>query len=411
MSNEQSEATQTVPGDKGHGGHLYMQTNETQNAIIHYLWSASGTIAEAERILSNGSGSGGFSPIYLINRPNDFEGAGSVILTPDRRFLFTTNAGDNSVSSFSVGEDGRLTLLDVKPTGNAVTGRSGTADSLAYAPSSRTLFVLHCFGPDHIRLMSVDSDGMLTARPERYSVNKQNKTDRVTTSATLSPDERFLLVGNIMDERPSTNPDGTPKYVIANISDPDGLVVFPVGGDGTLGAPSFHDGGGAVVFYMAFLNSRPDSFIIGTAIGDGIVMSSIDADGSISIGPLVPLDTSAGKPSELCWLAITPDDRLVFTTNFGYSNISSYRIESTELAIAKDPACPGVPGDGTFRAFNGTVSSGPSDSWITPDGAYLYQIYGNAAKLVGYAIQPDGSLNEISSVSIPYNSPQGLAGF
>jgi 6-phosphogluconolactonase (cycloisomerase 2 family) len=411
MSNEQSEATQAFQGDKGPDGHLYMQTNETQNAIIHYLRSANGTLTEAERILTNGAGSGGFSPIYLISRPNDFEGAGSVILTPDRRFLLTTNAGDNSVSSFGMGEDGGLTLLDVKPTGNPATGKSGSADSLAYAPSSRTLFVLHCFGPDHIRLMSVDSEGKLATRPERYSVNTQDKTDRVTTSATLSPDERFLLVGNIMDERPSTNPDGTPKYVIANISDPDGLVVFAVGGDGTLGAPSFHDGGGAVVFYMAFLNSRPDNFLIGTAIGDGVVMGSIDADGRISVGPLVPLDTSAGKPSELCWLAITPDDRLVFTTNFGYSNISSYRIEGTELAIAKDPACPGVPGDGTFRAFNGTVSSGPSDSWITPDGAYLYQIYGNAAKLAGYAIQPDGSLNEITSVSIPYNSPQGLAGF
>jgi len=411
MSNEQSEATQAFQGDKGRGGHLYMQTNETQNAIIHYRWSASGTLTEAERILTNGAGSGGFSPIYLISRPNDFEGAGSVILTPDRRFLLTTNAGDNSVSSLGVGEDGGLTLLDVKPTGNPATGRSGSADSLAYAPSSRTLFVLHCFGPDHIRLMSVDSEGKLTARPERYSVNTQAKTDRVTTSATLSPDERFLLIGNIMDERPSTNPDGTPKYVIANISDPDGLVVFPVRRDGTLGAPSFHDGGGAVVFYMAFLNSRPDSFLIGTAIGDGVVMGSIDADGRTSVGPLVPLDTSAGKPSELCWLAITPDDRLVFTTNFGYSNISSYRIEGTELTIAKDPACPAVPGDGTFRAFNGNVSSGPSDTWMTPDGAYLYQIYGNAAKLVGYAIQPDGALNETTSVSIPYNSPQGLAGF
>jgi 6-phosphogluconolactonase (cycloisomerase 2 family) len=125
----------------------------------------------------------------------------------------------------------------------------------------------------------------------------------------------------------------------------------------------------------------------------------------------VPLDTSAGKPSELCWLAISPDDRWVFTTNFGYSTISSYRINGNELAIARDPASPKVPGDGSFRAINGTVGSGPSDTWMTPDGAYLYQIYGNAAKLVGYAIQPDGSLNEITNVTIPYNSPQGLAGF
>ena len=259
--------------------------------------------------------------------------------------------------------------------------------------------------------MSVDSKGKLTARPERYSVNTQSKTDRVTTSATLSPDERFLLVGTIFDERPSVNPDGTPKYVLANTSDPDGLVVFPVGDDGTLGAPSFHDAGGGVPFYFAFLNGRPDTFLIGEAIGDGLVMGSIDAAGMTRISPLVPLDTSAGKPSELCWLAITPDDRLVFTTNFGYSNISSYRIDGNELAIARDPACPAVPGDGTFRAFNGTVSSGPSDTWMTPDGAFLYQIYGNASKLVGYAVQADGWLNEITSVRIPYNGPQGLAGF
>jgi hypothetical protein len=40
-----------------------------------------------------------------------------------------------------------------------------------------------------------------------------------------------------------------------------------------------------------------------------------------------------------------------------------------------------------------------------------YQIYGNASKLVGYATHPDGSLSEVTRVQIPYNSPQGLAGF
>jgi 6-phosphogluconolactonase (cycloisomerase 2 family) len=393
------------------GGHLYMQTNELRNAVIHYQRSANGMITEVERIPTGSSGSGVFRPIYKANGPNAFEGAGSVILTSDRRFLFTTNGGDNSVSSFAVGEDGQLTLLDVKPTGNAVEGRSGTAKSLAYAPSSGTLFVLHSFGPDHVRLMSVDGEGKLTSRPERYSVNTQNKTDRVSTMAVLSPDEKFLLVDINFDERPSTNPDGTPKFVIANAPDPDGLVVFRVGRDGTLGAPSFHDAGGAAPFYIAFLHGRPNTFINGTAAGNGLVMSSIDADGRISIGPLVPIDTSAGKPSELCWLAISPDDRSVFATSFGYSNISSYHIDGAEVSIAKDPACPKVPGDGTFRAINGNVSSGPSDNWLTPDGAYLYQIYGNASKLVGYAVQPGGSLNEISSAKIPYNSPQGLAGF
>ncbi len=180
------------------GGHLYMQTNETRNAIIHYRLAASGTLTEVERVATGGAGSGELSPIYHINRPNDFEGAGSVILTPDRRFLFTTNAGDNSVSSFAVDTEGRVTLLDVKRTGNTT---SGGAKSLAYAPSSRTLFVVHTFGPDHLRLMSVDAKGKLTARPERYSVSTRDWPNRVPTMAVLSPDGKFLLLGTTFVEK------------------------------------------------------------------------------------------------------------------------------------------------------------------------------------------------------------------
>jgi 6-phosphogluconolactonase (cycloisomerase 2 family) len=422
MPREQSMMTQDLHGDMRQGGHLYMQTNEIRNAVIHYLRSPNGTITEVERCLTGGAGSGTFKPISgQESAPNDFEGARSVILTPDRRFLFATNGGDNSVSSFGVGEDGTLTLLDVKRTGNVVTGRSGTAKSLAYAPSSGTLFVLHAFGPDHIRLMSVDDEGKLTARPERYSVNTQDKPNRVATMVTLSPDERFLLVGTTFDEPASVNPDGSPilwvqrngtlHSIASNAPDPDGLVVFPVSAHGTLGAPSFQDGGGGSPWFPVFLHSRPDHFIIGYAVADGLALASIDGDGNVATGPLVPIDTSAGKPTELCWLAVSPDDCMVFATNFGYGYVSSYRIDGNVLTIAKDPACPKVPGDGTFRALNGTVSSGPSDNWLTPDGAYLYQIYGNAAKLVGYAVQPDGSLDEITCASIPYNSPQGLAGF
>jgi 6-phosphogluconolactonase (cycloisomerase 2 family) len=417
----QVRMSQAMSTSHRRSGNLYMQTNEVRNAIVHYRWSASGTLTEVERVPTGGAGSGELSPIYHVKRPNDFEGAGSVILTQDRRFLFTTNAGDNSVSSFAVNEDGELTLVDTKRTGNAT---SGGAKSLAYSPSSRTLFVLHTFGPDHLRLMSVDAKGKLTARPERYSVNTTEWTNRGPTMAVLSPDGKFLFVGTTFDELPSRkNPDGSlilwiphkdgALHVIAsNAPEPDGIVVFRVGEDGTLGEPSFYDARGASPFYIAFLHNRPDTFIIGYAISDGIAMGRIDADGKINvISPLVKIDTSAGLPSELCWLAVSPDDRFVYTTNFGYSTVSSYRIDGNALSIAKDPASPRVPGDGTFRAIDGVVSSGPSDSWLTPDGAYLYQIYGNASKLVGYAIKPDGSLEEVTSVTIPYNSPEGLAGF
>jgi 6-phosphogluconolactonase (cycloisomerase 2 family) len=410
----------TTPAKKAPGGHLYMQTNEVKNAIVHYHWSANGALAEVERVATSGAGSGELSPIYHVNRPNDFEGAGGVILTPDRRFLFATNASDNSVCSFAVDKEGRLTLLDVKRTGNT---QSGGAKSLAYAPSSRTLYVVHTVGPDYLRLMSVDGEGKLTPHPEKYSVNTMDWNNRVPTMAVLSPDGKFLFVGTTFDEFPSRkNPDGslilwiphkdgTLHVIASNAPDPDGIVVFPVGEDGALREPSFYDARGASPFYIAFLHNRPDTFLVGYAVSNGVSIGKVDANGKITVSAPVPLDTSAGLPSELCWLAVSPDDRFVFTTNFGYSDMSSYRIDGNVLSIAKDPASPKVPGDGTFRAIDGVVSSGPSDSWISPDGAYLYQIYGNASKLVGYATQPDGSLEEVTSVIIPYNSPEGLAGF
>src|SRR5262245_40660912 len=410
----------------GQGGHLYMQTNETRNCIVHYRRSANGTLTEIERVATGGAGSGTFKPISgQDNAPNAFEGAGSVILSPDRRFLFTTNGGDNSVSCFSVDKDGRPTLLDVKPTGNAVMGKSGTAKSLVYVPSKGILYVLHSFGPDHLRLMSVNGERKLAARPERYTANTKDKTDRVPTMAVLSPSGKFLLVGTTFD-RPiahtGTYPDGSPilwvqqpdgsfKVIASNAPDPDGLVVFAINKDGTLGPASFQDGKAGSPFYIAYLHNRPDTFVLGYAVGDGCAMGTIDGDGNLNIGPLVKIDTSAGLPSELCWLAVSPDDRFVFATNFGYSNVSSFSLNGTRLSIAKDPACTRVPGDGTARGLNTTVTSGPSDNWITPDGAFLYQIYGNASKLVGYATDRDGSLKEITSVAIPYNSPQGLAGF
>jgi 6-phosphogluconolactonase (cycloisomerase 2 family) len=423
---QQTTSMSKEMGINGHGGHLYMQTNEIKNVVIHYHRSANGTLTEVERVATGGAGSGTFKPISgQESAPNAFEGAGSVILTPDHRFLFATNGGDNSVSSFAVDEQGRLKLIDTKPTGNAVKGKSGTAKSLAYSPSKKMLYVVHSFGPDHIRLMSVADDGKLTPRMEAYTANTPDKPHRVPTQAVLSPDEKFLLVGTTFDlpiAISGTYPDGSPilwvpgpdgklKSVASNAPDPDGIVIFRVNANGTLGDPSFQDGGGGSPFYIAFLHNQPDTFIVGYAVGDGVSMCRIDEDGRIGVGKVVPIDTRRGKIAELCWLSVSPDDRLLYGTVFGYSNVITFHIDGPEIRVAKDPACPIVEGDGTFRGLCGDVSSGPSDNWVSPDGAFFYQIYANASKLVGYATKPDGSLEEVTSVAIPYNCPEGLVGF
>src|ERR1700745_3316552 len=197
MSNEEAPSMQPEGGQMQEphmmkDGHLYIQTNEVRNSTTHYPRAPDGTLTEVGRILTGGAGSGTYKPVSgQESAPNAFEGAHSVILTPDQRFLFATNGGDNSVSSFAVGVDGKLILLDAKRTGNIVNGRSGTAKALAYSPSHSMLFVLHAFGPDHVRLMSVDDEGNLTARPEGYTVNTPDKSNRVATMAAPTADEKL----------------------------------------------------------------------------------------------------------------------------------------------------------------------------------------------------------------------------
>src|SRR5262245_23925626 len=97
---EPRDATEPMGAMSGQGavGHLYMQTNELHNAVIHYRRSANGSIDEVDRGATDGAGSGVFKPTSgQESAPNAFEGAASVILSPDRRFLFTTNGGDNTV--------------------------------------------------------------------------------------------------------------------------------------------------------------------------------------------------------------------------------------------------------------------------------------------------------------------------
>src|SRR5262249_50939748 len=163
--------------------------------VVHYRRCENGTIEEVDRVSTGGAGSGEFKPTSgQESAPNAFEGAGSVVLSTDRRFLFTTNGGDNSVSSLAGGRARRLRRRDVWPTGNPVEGRSGTAKSLAYAPATGTLYVLHSFGPDHLRLLTVDAEGKLTGRPERYTVNTHDKPDRISTMVVVAPSGRHVFV-------------------------------------------------------------------------------------------------------------------------------------------------------------------------------------------------------------------------
>jgi len=115
--------------------------------------------------------------------PNAFEGAASVILTPDRRFLFTTNGGDNSVSSFSIGEDGHLNLLDVKATGK---GRG--AERHRHDKPNRVSTITTDFGYSNICSYRIDGNELAIAKdPACPKVPEDGTASGLKGTVTAAP--------------------------------------------------------------------------------------------------------------------------------------------------------------------------------------------------------------------------------
>src|SRR5262245_32486219 len=82
-----------------------------------------------------------------------------VVVTRDGRFTYTTNTGSGSITGFSIGHDGSLTILDAD--GVTATTGAGPID-LGLTGDSHFLYTLSS-GSDSISIHRVESDGSLTA--------------------------------------------------------------------------------------------------------------------------------------------------------------------------------------------------------------------------------------------------------
>jgi len=328
-------------------------------------------------------------------QPDSLTSSNAVIASPDKTMLFAVNAGDNSVSAFMVGADGMLTLTDCQSTGVHHAGKYGTASSLAYNAADKTLYVSHTFGPDHIKAFAVIG-GKLSLKMEARSVNLPGVTDRIPTQITLTPDNKFLLAAVLLDARPSAS--GLVPAAEKNI------VTFPIMMGGMLGEPVFNSAGGVTPFASRFLNGSKDSFVTVLAAQSAAVLSTISPDGRIMSGTAAKIDTMA-EPSEICWVSLSEDNKYAFGANFGLGTISVFAIEGGRLMVKKSEAAKEM-GDGQFKGLAGVLTSGAGDNAVA--GNYLYQLYANASKLVGYRIELDGGLTKVTEVMVPYNSTQGL---
>jgi hypothetical protein len=108
-------------------GCLYIQTNENENRVLHFIRGEDGRLTEVEPCATGGSGSGTFK-YRSDTRAIILDGAQGLVLSPDRRFLFAVNVRDNSVSR----RPWRVSLKDTDP----VTKDHRFAVFLSFAPAA-----------------------------------------------------------------------------------------------------------------------------------------------------------------------------------------------------------------------------------------------------------------------------------
>ena len=63
---KEAMTTRDMSMAKGQPGHLYTQTNEVANALIHFERKADGSLVELERVSTGGAGSGQRSKSAII---------------------------------------------------------------------------------------------------------------------------------------------------------------------------------------------------------------------------------------------------------------------------------------------------------------------------------------------------------
>lgn len=89
-------------------------------------------------------------------------------LSPDARFLYVSNRGDNSIATFGVGEDGTLTRIGVTPTGGKFPRH------FAITPDGKAVLVANQ-DSGHVRVFDRDIEsGELTMTNECFDVPAPN---------------------------------------------------------------------------------------------------------------------------------------------------------------------------------------------------------------------------------------------
>jgi 6-phosphogluconolactonase (cycloisomerase 2 family) len=371
------------------GGTVYAMTNDADhNAVVRYARHRDGRLEYRDATLTGGRGTGSkVIPALEVDGVDPLTSQHSLTLTADRSVLIASNTGDDTVTSFRVGEHGELSVANRVSSGGRFPNSVAIHRDLVY--------VANAGDPAHGA-----AAGVIGFRIDRHGALRRiyggagglGSPASQPTHALFSPDGRRLVVSDV-----ATNQ----------------IAVFPIHPDGTLGAATFNASAGTNPFGMIFASR--DTLLVSEA--QGIVPGAASVSSYQLAGTRLSVISPAvgNGQTAACWLSITPDRRFAYSSNTansggagGFGDISIYAVSPVgALTLIEGAAVPRAP-------LPGGVSSGPVDSLISADGRYLYQQYSGLGTVGAFAIGDDGRLTPIAGGDgghLPVLGAEGLDGF
>ena len=334
---------------------VYVQTNDASgNEVIVFSRGDDGALAPVGRYSTGGRGTG---VPHLAS-------AGSVVLHDGGRWLLVVNAGSDELSLFAV-ERGGLRLA-----GRVCSGGSGPA--------------------------SVAACGALV-----YVLN--NGTPNIS-GFTLAGGTLTALAGSA---RPLSGADADPAQIcfgpgggalIATERGTDTISSYVIDRRGYARGPATIKSSGQTPY--GFGVTKDGSLIVSEAFGGAMGAAAASSYAVSGTGQLTMMSGSVGDTrSEVCWVALTNDDRFAYVTNFGDGTISCYEIAAGGRLTLHDPVA------GSARQGQ----KGLRDEAISGDGRYLYAIDPDAQKLFGWAVGHGGHLTPAGQFGGVPGTVAGLA--
>lgn len=336
-------------------GAVFAMTNVTaDNRIVAYTRASDGSLTRnADSVSTRGLGIG-----------VDLDTQGSLRLSRDNRFLYAVNAGSDDLTVFSV-SGSTLTFVQRIAVGDQPVGLT---------LSGTLLYVLNgSVAGNGITGFRIAADGTLT--PIANSFRALSSPIAVPGIVQFSPDGGLLLV--------------THKTANALLTPVNTIDAFTVGSDGLASAvPVANASVGIRPFSLAF---RADGSVVVVEAFNAFAARSAASSYSVqATGSMTPVSRSiANGQTDACWIVVSPDQRYIYTANFGSGTISSYASAS----------------NGTLSLLNGQAASlgatsQPVDVGISGDGRYLYQLLRGSGGVAPFRIETDGSLTALGAAVI-----------